>query len=233
MNTNIQALLNEISNEGIEVLKRVYIQLYPNRTDKQVSKMKQDTLINKIGEHSEADIKDAYDIVTGKTLIPKQEVVQQKVTTQNIAVTNPEVALTLSQADAQRALNEVYRQIKQDQEELIDVTITPRFPTKMNGRDKVEAVTIHNQFGSIGKIVPFGIACELPKCIVEYFQNAKCIQVADIQQSRPFIAGNTEGTITSMTDYGWVPKYNVLIHPRGTVRAEIERNKQEQVRQPL
>lgn len=229
MNDNIKNLLNQINNESLDTLKKVYMILYPNRSKNQTSKMKTETIINKLEKFSEEEIKEAYIQAKGK--IPTNKEIDEVVTKQ-INPELPQVSLnnlaTMAQAKATQSLNSLLLEVRKHQTELLDVTITPRFPTKMNGRDQVETVSIHNQFGSIGKIVPFGKVCELERCIVEYFQNAKCIQVAADNHSKiPFMSGNIEGTITPMSNYGYVPKYIVTIHPKGTVRAQLQQQQQQ------
>lgn len=88
------------------------------------------------------------------------------------------------------------------------VTIQTVHDRDIEAKKKSDTIFFSNQYFSVAKVVPFGIKCELPRCIVEIAKEALAptyIKYESFEEQRK--AG-------TLGNYVMRPKYSVVIHGR-------------------
>lgn len=119
---------------------------------------------------------------------------------------NPTIVIAKAVTKSKQDLKELATKMKKEAMQLIVATIQTKYARDVEAGKKCETIYFANQYFSVAKVVPFGVKCALPRCIVEVASEAKApiyYQFNSFEQQRK--AGR-------MGNYVLEPKYDVMIH---------------------
>lgn len=119
---------------------------------------------------------------------------------------NPSIVVAKAVTKSKQHLQEIASEMKKKAMTMLVATIQTRYARDVEAGKKCETLYFANQYFSVAKVVPFGVKCALPRCIVEIAQEARAPvyhQYETFEQQRK--AGR-------MGNYVLEPKYDVMVH---------------------
>lgn len=119
---------------------------------------------------------------------------------------NPAIIVAKAVTKSRQHLQELATEMKKEAMKLLVATIQTRYARDVEAGKKCETIYFANQYFSVAKVVPFGVKCALPKCIVQIAQEAKA------PVYREFDSFEQKRKAGRMGNYVLEPKYDVMIH---------------------
>lgn len=119
---------------------------------------------------------------------------------------NPSILVAKAVTASRQHLKELADKMKKQAMTMLVATIQTRYSRDIEAGKKCETIYFSNQYFSVAKVVPFGVKCALPRCIVEIAQEAKAPVYHEYQS---FEEQRKAGR---MGNYLLEPKYNVIVH---------------------
>lgn len=118
---------------------------------------------------------------------------------------NPSILISKAININNQHLRDLANEAKKDAMKLYVATIQTRYARDIEAKKKCETIYFANQYFQIAKVVPFGVKCVLPKCIIEIAQEAKA---PVYHQYETFEEQRKAGR---MGNYVLEPKYDVMV----------------------
>ena len=119
---------------------------------------------------------------------------------------NPAILVSKAVTKGKQHLKELAEKMKKEAMTMLVATIQTQYDRDIEAGKKCETLYFSNQYFSVAKVVPFGVKCALPRCIVEIAQEAKA---PVYHQYKTFEEQRSAGR---MANYVLQPKYSVLVH---------------------
>ena len=119
---------------------------------------------------------------------------------------NPSILVSKAVTKSKQNLKELAEKMKRQAMVMLVATIQTRYDRDIEAGKKCETIYFSNQYFSVAKVVPFGVKCALPRCIVEIAQEAK----APVYHA--FKTFEEERRAGRKGNYVLEPKYTVLVH---------------------
>lgn len=119
---------------------------------------------------------------------------------------NPAIIVAKAVTKSRQHLQELATEMKKEAMKMLIATIQTRYARDVEAGKKCETIYFANQYFSVAKVVPFGVKCALPKCIVQIAQEAKA------PVYREFDSFEQKRKAGRMGNYVLEPKYDVMIH---------------------
>lgn len=119
---------------------------------------------------------------------------------------NPAIIVAKAVTKSRQHLQELATEMKKEAMKMLVATIQTRYARDVEAGKKCETIYFANQYFSVAKVVPFGVKCALPKCIVQIAQEAKA------PVYREFDSFEQKRKAGRMGNYVLEPKYDVMIH---------------------
>lgn len=119
---------------------------------------------------------------------------------------NPSIVVAKAVTKSKQHLRDIAAEMKKKAMTMLVATIQTRYARDVEAGKKCETIYFANQYFSVAKVVPFGVKCALPRCIIEVAQEAKAPvyhQYESFEQQRK--AGR-------LGNYVLEPKYDVMVH---------------------
>lgn len=138
------------------------------------------------------------------------QVLQEKDTT---------IIMNKAQVKATKDLQELARKQQERAMEMLVVTIQNLSKNDLEAKKKSDTLYFSNQYFSMAKVVPFGVKCELPRCIVELAIEAKCPEYTPFETFEDAKKAGRLGVLRL------VPKYSVVVHGTTEEMKRSEENK--------
>lgn len=116
------------------------------------------------------------------------------------------VIISNKQAVTEATVKELAVKMKKQAMEMLVVTIQSLSNRDIEAGKKSDTIYFANEYFSVAKVVPFGVRCELPRCIVEIAKEA----LAPVYTQFESFAEQRKAGVKGV--YRMQPKYSVIIH---------------------
>lgn len=158
--------------------------------------------------------------ITKQDLTATKEVVQaiKENTQQELEVTDDAtVIISKVTAKEQADTKSLSLRMRKKAMEPLVVTIQSLSTRDIEAGKKSDTIYFANEYFSVAKVVPFGVKCELPRCIVEIAKEA----LAPVYTAFESFADQRKAGVKGV--YRMQPKYSVIIHGKSE---ELKKSKE-------
>lgn len=197
--------MERFSKLKIDRLKKIIAPLLPEEEVKTLDTWSKDNILSRLNEMNLSD-EQIEELLTSNQKFKSKENDNDKSEQQTTQTT---LIVEQARGKSEIELKKKILQMKKEALETIVVTITPLDERDITTGKDCEIFSIENSFMSIGKIVPFNIPVELPKCLVQSIREIMIMKVVPLNDEQQRIQKRYSTVIR-------VPRYNVALHtPQG------------------
>lgn len=201
MNNNYEQLISLIEEQKVSILKNIVMDIVSEEEKKDVSSMNKLTLMTKIKTMSLSE--EQLEELISKH-IPTQEAKEETKKDEP-----EEKVITVQQAPnkSEKILQNQILEMRKKALETVIATITCLDAKDISMNKECETFTVENAYFSIGKVIPFNVPVEIPRCLAESIKEIKTHKVITLSEENQRIQKRLSNVIR-------VPRYNVVIQEK-------------------